>query len=385
MNLDNRGVGSHRKPRDKESNEDGELAICLALVAILTAALPHRADLELPTSIDWPSLLAIAQKTKTFGLLRKGLQNLHVTPSGSAAAYLKSSQEEILRLNLANIARAVRIVRTLEEAGVGALVLKGPLRSEEVYGMSDMRSASDIDILVRQSEYRHSIAALRELGYSCLVMMEDRWWHDFLGESPFVNFSSPGPSIDLHNQLQQPGGPYPSNVEDFFNASQLRSVGRQNVAILSCEHALILTAISFCKAVRSGDPWLSYAHELRYCLLTPGGIELQQLRACAKSQGVLRLFDHFENWTTALFDKDNSYPSSEPESKYGDLVLSSCGFKRLPPFGRTKAMWRWSDGEGVSRMKTFVKIFTRDFRSKLAFRKSSQPAIISNRDKQICW
>ncbi len=347
-------------------------ATCHALVLALTAALPHQSEVILPSDIDWPDMLALAQKTKTVGLLRKGLRNLNVKPPAPVAAQLDAFQSEVLRRNLANIARAVEITQILEASGIRSLVLKGPFRSEQVYGNLDVRSAADVDILVRRSEYRQSIDALCDLGYSCLVTLDDRWWHDFLGEAPFVNFSSPFPAVDLHNQLQQPGGPYPRNVDGFFEASQLRSVGSREVAVLSREHALILAAISFCKAVRSGDPWLPYAHELSYCIAASDESLLEQLRVCARSQDILRLFDHFVSWSAALFGRED-LTAGEALPHNDDLVFSSCGQKELPAFGRTKAMWRWSEGDGLSRVQTFFSILARDFRSKQAYRHSTRP------------
>ena len=232
--------------------------------------------------VDLQAVLPLAVGTKTLGLLGGGFDRLGVKPPAAISEHLAGRQSEILAINLRALSTISKLAQTFEPEGLPYVVIKGPLRAEQVYGAMDVRFGSDVDVFVDRSDYRQATILLEEkMGYACLVPKDDLWWHEYLGEAPFAANQPSLTLIDLHNQLQQPGGPYPTNLPGFLQNVERRAIGRASARILSAENALMLTAISFGKALRNAEPWIAYAHELAYALHTmaPSAEEDLQARA----------------------------------------------------------------------------------------------------------
>jgi hypothetical protein len=58
-----------------------------------------------------------------------------------------------------------RILRSLGDAGISAVPLKGPFLAERLHGDVAMRLSHDIDVLVTRGTLRNAVATLEELGY----------------------------------------------------------------------------------------------------------------------------------------------------------------------------------------------------------------------------
>jgi hypothetical protein len=59
----------------------------------------------------------------------------------------------------------VKVLDCLKQRGVEAIPYKGPVLAQAVYGDVAMRQFSDLDVLIRVSEYERAAEAVRELGY----------------------------------------------------------------------------------------------------------------------------------------------------------------------------------------------------------------------------
>jgi hypothetical protein len=88
----------------------------------------------------------------------------------------------------------LRILAALEDAGVPAAPLKGPLLAERIYGDSGVRASSDIDVLVAPEDLERAVEAARALGYAA---PDDRV--DETGR-PLLHFTLHGPAgeLELH-------------------------------------------------------------------------------------------------------------------------------------------------------------------------------------------
>ena len=290
----------------------------------------------------WERLLATAVGTKTIGLLRLGAVRRGVEIPGPVLDKLARYEATILQNNAANLAWTLRAARVFEEAGITAIFFKGALWVREIYGSIGIRESSDVDVFVARPDYVRAGAALAAIGYSPLVGRADRWWHDHLGESPYGRDGGKGPNIDLHHQVQQPGGPYPRYLDEFladhitvdFNGHQIRTLSR--------EHGLLLSAIGYGKAVRAKTPWLSHAHEL--LTACQGDIHaLASVARLAERNGLSNLFGDYLRNSFSLFDARQRQAGVQ-DSEGTPAVLSAIGRPRRSRLFRTRMIWRWSDG-----------------------------------------
>ena len=292
---------------------------------------------------DLQAVLPLAVGTKTLGLLGGGFDRLGVKPPAAISEHLAGRQSEILAINLRALSTISKLAQTFEPEGLPYVVIKGPLRAEQVYEAMDVRFGSDVDVFVDRSDYRQATRLLEEkMGYACLVPKDDLWWHEYLGEAPFAANQPSLTLIDLHNQLQQPGGPYPTDLPSFLQNVERRAIGRASARILSAKNALMLTAISFGKALRNAEPWIAYAHELSYALHTMAPSAEEDLQAHAEDMGI------------------------------GRLVLSACGLAPPETLARSKASWRWTEGAGLARLGRFSEAILREAQGRLAYRSSTR-------------
>lgn len=319
---------------------------------------------------DLDGVTALAIRTKTLGLLKGGFDRSGAAIPTCLFDELAQRHEEILAINLRALTTIAKLAQAFTDEGLPYVVIKGPLRAEQVYGSMDVRFGSDVDVYTDRDRYRAAQQVLEErLGYRCLVPDDDRWWHDYLGEAPFA---PPNPSavlIDLHNQLQQPGGPYPKDLNSFVENAETRAIGRASARILSPENALMLTAISFGKAVRNAEPWIAYAHELTYALHQMPWSAEETLKGRAREIGIGRLFDEFLRSAKALFGAPIMDSATDSRKR---LAMSSCG---LAPHGlleRSRASWRWTEGTGFLRPLRFSRAILREAQGRMAYRTSTR-------------
>ena len=316
---------------------------------------------------DLQAVLPLAVGTKTLGLLGGGFDRLGVKPPAAISEHLAGRQSEILAINLRALSTISKLAQTFEPEGLPYVVIKGPLRAEQVYEAMDVRFGSDVDVFVDRSDYRQATRLLEEkMGYACLVPKDDLWWHEYLGEAPFAANQPSLTLIDLHNQLQQPGGPYPTDLPSFLQNVERRAIGRASARILSAKNALMLTAISFGKALRNAEPWIAYAHELSYALHTMAPSAEEDLQAHAEDMGIGKLFEEFLRSSKALFA---SPISAETHQR---LVLSACGLAPPETLARSKASWRWTEGAGLARLGRFSEAILREAQGRLAYRSSTR-------------
>ncbi len=341
------------------------------LVALLGGWLRPVSQPELTVSDEPPELIELARKTKMIGMLRAGSASIGVSLPPQMASEIELAQARILQTNLRIFSVVSRLAAIMNREGYPYFIAKGPLRSEQVYGAADVRVSRDLDVFVLKEHYWPTATLLeQELGYRCMVARDDRWWHEFLGESPFQPRDGTGLTIDLHNQLQQPGGPYPANAERFFERRFARAIGRSTVYILSPDDALMLTAINFGKALRGGEPWIGYAHELLYSLLGQPPSAEDRLKILAKEYQLSRLFDEFLWCAKIVFGVHGTELAQPSPINREQLLLSSCGLKPLGLFGRTRASWRWAEGSGLQRLQRLTAALSQEMRSRIARRNS---------------
>jgi hypothetical protein len=95
---------------------------------------------------------------------------------------------------------ALRLLRGLEDEGIGVVALKGPHLAERLHGDAGMRTSVDIDLLVQPEDFHSAVEALERTGYRS----EDKApWLDGLPlfEASLRRDDAWHPSIDLHWRL----------------------------------------------------------------------------------------------------------------------------------------------------------------------------------------
>lgn len=336
------------------------------LVALLGAGLPGG---ELPRAVsewDWSALLDLAVQTKTLGLVCKVVDDSQLELPEPVKARVNQSKQHLLMASLFNLEWTIKVTKALRDAGIEALVLKGPIQSNLVYGRWDIHRSGDVDLLVRPDRFKEAGDALVQHGFLPVFDETDQWWIDHLGEEPYHNPSVRSPIIDLHHRVQQPGGPFPKDPERFFADNVHTHYSGEDIPVLSVGHGAVLAAISYGKALAEGASWMHYTHELVtvHAGLSPS--ERTALRELAVYHGVHRLLDDALVAGRILFAGQLDTALRVPEADYERLLQSAFGMDSRKRLFRSRKLWAWTDGALPQRVVEFGRGLMRVWQSEMA-------------------
>ena len=140
------------------------LLVSSALVKSEGSSRDLRSQLE--ASIDWPQALRLAEQHGVMPLLYQALRDLPDLVPHTILEELRVRYEHNARKNLRFTAELIRILDCLESHDIAAIPFKGPVLAEAVYGDLALREFSDLDILVRPTDFLRAKDALRDLGFA---------------------------------------------------------------------------------------------------------------------------------------------------------------------------------------------------------------------------
>lgn len=316
-------------------------------------------------------MLLLAARTKTLGLIGESADKAGLELPPEIAAQLAANHKQLLMVNLYNLEWTIKVAGVLRSESLDFLVLKGPIQSNRVYQRWDISKSCDVDVLVRPEQFDAAGKALNASGFLSLLAETDTWWSDHLGESPFQKTGTSSPVVDLHHQVQQPGGPFPRFPERFFSDSVTQRFSEFDVPVLSKEHAVLLTAISYGKAIREGAPWLHYAHELKTVHDAMSMAERAALGQLAVHHRLDRLYADVLSAAHCLFGLGCGEGETVGEMRRRQMIMSSCGLNHNPSLFRSRKLWGWTDGAPPQRLAEFARGMIRVARSEIA-RKSQE-------------
>ncbi len=135
----------------------------------------------------------LCELTVRHGVLPTVLSNL----AADAPAAWRDRLVEQAGLSLAVRGVAGETVAALAEAGVGHMILKGPEFADRLYDRPDLRSFTDLDLLVAREDVSAAGAALVSLGYTCATHAGLKHAGGY-GESCWTRPDRPGVMVELH-------------------------------------------------------------------------------------------------------------------------------------------------------------------------------------------
>ncbi len=157
-----------------------------------------------------------------------------------------TERQKMLALSLSG--EAVRTVEALNQAGIEAITLKGPLLSQTLYGDPTMRQSVDLDLLVDWSDFRAARQVLASHGYQ--LMSNEPPWDDWridpwrrLAKDIMLFQPERQIALELHHRLKSPATLLPGlgNAEATETVElagrQLRTFRREDIFVYLCVHA----------------------------------------------------------------------------------------------------------------------------------------------------
>ena len=113
---------------------------------------------------DWAGFLESSYTHGVYPLVAKSLKSIHAVPE-HIKSVLKITNLDIARRNMTMTAELLRIMKLLEENGISALAIKGPVLSQMIYGDITQRQFADLDILVQEKDLYRTVELLCDNGF----------------------------------------------------------------------------------------------------------------------------------------------------------------------------------------------------------------------------
>lgn len=215
--------------------------------AVLLASFPpaqiSETALDITGGFGWREFLAAADREGLAQLVyynhRQSIKEGRM-PQG-AATHLEKAYFAVLARNIVFLHKLQEVAPTL--AGIDFILLKGAYLASSVYASPGLRQFSDIDILIRRTDFAAINEGLTRLGYEPMATVEDR--SGIPAESAYLNSvmyrdSGTGPALHIHWHLLN--STLPGYIDTTMDMSEIWKAARQSTDTareLCAEHLLI--------------------------------------------------------------------------------------------------------------------------------------------------
>ena len=240
---------------------------------------------EQASSLDWPSLLALANDQGLLPLLTQKLS--HAEPGvipPEAQQNLKSSFREQMVFDLRMLAEMYRILDRFAALGIAVMVTKGPVLAQRCYGFSFARQYTDLDFALRDADILSATEMLIGLGYDAKIPPRSIQAGKPAGEYAFTQLSTKL-LVELHTQKTFRYYPQPVSLEKVLSRKAIVRIGERDVPALSLEDELLLISIHGAKHFWERLLWIADVA----ALITHNSIDWERAMALAREVDAQRM------------------------------------------------------------------------------------------------
>lgn len=343
---------------------EGEGTSNLAAATMVARLLNHefssstRERLEIQPDLAL-QIIRIGEANKILKILLKRFDHLGVPIPVAATAVVASYSRRAMRRNAAALATMREVAKKLNDAGIVHAAFKGPARQIALAQDVFERPVSDVDILVKHSDFAPATDLLKELGYWVPLFCDSPWWRHYLGEHPLLPNSKNRIGVDLHHRTQHPSCPRPRDQEAMLNDVIWTDIGGQKVPIFGPISIFLNTVMSIVKGLANREPTGGHVLDLARQLHAADEEQLAKLERAARDQ---RLEKSYSVARRAVWVMAGVGPGDVPSWFVPDDNLLAMLLTPEDPEIRwprhAKLLWKLVDGNG--RFDRAVK-FTREF------------------------
>jgi putative nucleotidyltransferase-like protein len=218
---------------------------------------PQRLSDLLRRKPDWSVLIPLAEEHGVLMLLAERALGEHESSVPQEVQQkLQEKRRALLLFTLSLMAELFRALESFREAGMEALVVKGPALSARAYGDASMRRYEDVDLLVRQRDVTRFVELMTGSGYESKVPLNAIGAGKVPGEYVF-RWPNTNRRIELHTEQTLRYFPHPLPVEEFFKRKIFLSFDAHTVPALCAEDELLLDCIHSAKHFWERLMWIA--------------------------------------------------------------------------------------------------------------------------------
>ena len=193
--------------------------------------------------VQWPLFCDLAEEHSVLGLAARALLDTDPpTISTESGKALRSWQRSNALFTLLLTAEMFRLFDAFRNAGIEALVTKGPALSLRCYGDSGLRQYGDLDLVLREKDIPRVTELMLGLGYEAAVPLSAIRAKKIPGEYNFRQKSTQL-LVEFHTERTFRYHPRPLPIENLFRRRAFVSFDGREIPALSLEDELILISI----------------------------------------------------------------------------------------------------------------------------------------------
>jgi len=241
---------------------------------------------ELVRAANGPQLLELAAEHGVLGHLaaRLGKMDGDSIARETRQALLDARRAQNF-VTLRMTAELFRILDQFASAGIGALVVKGPVLAVRAYGDPAMRSYGDLDLLVRPRDIRRATELMTAAGYLAVVPLAAIEAGKIPGQYLFSGADSKL-LVELHNDLTLRYFPHRLPLETWFERQAYVPLDFREVPALSVEDELVLICVHGAKHLWERLMWIT---DVAALVSRQANLDWERAAASAREVGAERM------------------------------------------------------------------------------------------------
>jgi hypothetical protein len=204
---------------------------------------PVRMAERLRASLQWPSLMALADDHSVLGLTAARLANFDqksIPAEHRDSLRARRRSYALFTMNLT--AEMFRLFDSFAAAGLEVLVIKGPVLSARCYGDPGLRQYGDLDLIVRDVDILRATELMICLGYEASVPLTAIRARKIPGEYVFRQ-SATKLLVEFHTERTFRYHPRPLPLEKLFQRQTRVNIDAHEIPALSPEDELVLICV----------------------------------------------------------------------------------------------------------------------------------------------
>lgn len=210
---------------------------------------------------DWDAVVAAAIRHDVSWWVWRALPSTGV--SAGARRVLEDTVRTLALRSLAGVRELLRIVRALDDAGVGVVAYKGPALAADVHDDVGARRFTDLDLLVAERDRAAARRALMAIGYqppAGLTEREERFYSTWEGVTHLVAADADFP-VEIHWRVQAPRYGGPQDPAGLVLGARRYRIGGGSVLLPAVEPQAVLLALHGVKHAWTSLLWVvDFAH-----------------------------------------------------------------------------------------------------------------------------
>jgi len=241
----------------------------------------------LKMSVQWDSLLRMADQHGTSSLLYQNLARIENAVPPAVLASLRQSYERNIHKTLFLARELIRILDRLDGFGIEVVAYKGIVLSEVYYGDMVLRRSGDMDLFVRKADVARIKSAVRDLGYTPRVFIPEDAEQDYIDSGYECTFDHPAGKnlLELQWALQPRFYAVDFDMDGVFQRAVTVMVAGRRVKTPAPDDLLLILSMHAAKHVWGRLIWLCDIAQI----LKLGNLNWDRIQSQARQLGIERI------------------------------------------------------------------------------------------------